>query len=122
MSCADKNGRVVGGAEVAAALPPKPLYTKPCNGCGQCCMAELCEIAEMMFPSSLAPCPALIIRDGMARCGVVLLEVESGLEPLVAKALGIGCGCSMPDSYTTEEDVEAFDRVASEMIYGAHVP
>jgi len=105
-------------AAACSALPSKPLYTKPCNGCGLCCMSQLCPIGEMMFPGVEAPCPALVFEPGQARCGVVMAEAAAGMEPLAAQSLGIGCGCSMPESYITDEEIDAFDRRAREMVFG----
>ena len=93
-------------------LPPKPAYTHPCNNCGVCCTLSLCEIGKMAYPSGSAPCPSLVVRDGRALCGFVLMEKAVGATPLIANALGIGCGCSMPDEETTEEQIEKFDRAS----------
>jgi hypothetical protein len=97
-------------------LPRKPLYTKPCNHCGLCCLSQLCPVGEEAFPGVSAPCPALVTTSGKAVCGLVVAETLGKLEPLIAKGLGIGCGCSMPDSYTTDDQIEAFDKRAREMV------
>ena len=56
-------------------MPDKPLYGDPCNGCGLCCMAQLCPVATIALklrPSEL-PCPALIGGpDDTWRCGVMV--------------------------------------------------
>lgn len=39
------------------------------------------------------PCPLMAFHDGRFRCGLVETEKAAGMEPLIAKALGIGSGC-----------------------------
>lgn len=80
-------------------------------------MLQICPIGEMTFPGQQAPCPALMMEDGKARCGIVMMEAAAGMEPLAAKSLGIGCGCSMPDEETTEEEIAAFDLRSRAMVY-----
>jgi hypothetical protein len=80
-----------------APLPPKPRFRTPCNGCGLCCHIELCEVGLAAFPSAQAPCPAMVFTAGRVWCGFVLAEEYSGLDKLIARGLGIGKGCSMPD-------------------------
>lgn len=80
------------------ALPNKPAYGKPCNGCGMCCATEICPAGRMIFPADTpTPCPALRWDGEKTRCGLVLTEERFGMEPLLRKALGIGEGCSMED-------------------------
>lgn len=69
------------------SLPPKPPYTHPCNHCGLCCTKALCEVGNMAFPGAAAPCPALLVRDGKALCGFVLMEKSAGAPSLVADSL-----------------------------------
>lgn len=97
---------------------PKPPYTHPRNYCGLCCQTELCPAGEKAFPDAAVPCPALVTIDGKALCGLVLVETAARLEPIIAKTLGVGCGCSMPDACTTDEQIEAFDRQSYEAIWG----
>ena len=88
----------------------KPKYTEPCNHCGLCCATEICAVGKMIVNSHVKPpCPLLLRNDNVFRCPLVITEIESGLKPVVARALGIGCGCSMPDDDTTEEEIDAFD-------------
>lgn len=101
-------------AAAVAGLPGKPLYTNPCNGCGLCCLLELCHIGEAMFPGVEPPCPALVIRPGQARCGAVIVEEAAGMEPVISRTLGIGRGCSMPDATTSLEEIESFNRRAQQ--------
>lgn len=72
----------------------------------------------MAFPYAEAPCPALKVRDNKALCGMVLAEIEYGMEPMVQQVLGIGCGCSMPDKATTEAEVKEFDKVSFIKMFG----
>lgn len=79
--------------------PKKPQHAAPCNGCGKCCQAELCHVAEMALGrSAQAPCPLLEFHDGRYWCALVRTEAKVGMEPLIAQALGIGIGCYM-DGY-----------------------
>lgn len=100
------------------SLPPKPSFTAPCNHCGVCCQGQLCELGEMAFPRASAPCPGLDVREDAALCSLVVTEAVAGMEPMLAKSLGIGCGCSMPDADTTDAQVDTFDRVSFVKIYG----
>ncbi len=99
-------------------LPTKPRYSEPCNNCGLCCTLSLCVIGDKAYPGRSAPCPALVVLDGRAKCGIVMMEERAGLEPIVRKSLGIGCGCSMEDEDTTEEQAFAFDSISREMVFG----
>lgn len=62
-----------------------------------------------MFGEIPAPCPALTERDGKLLCGMVLMEAACPVDKIVAKTLGIGCGCSMPDEDTNPVDIARFD-------------
>lgn len=54
------------------AAPPKPPHGSPCNGCGQCCEAELCPLAAALYRRWEGPCPALTpVADGPKVCGLV---------------------------------------------------
>lgn len=104
-------------------LPDKPRYSQPCNNCGQCCDREICPVGELAFPGAHAPCPGLLILTGgnAALCGIVQTEKAFGLPPTFANKLGIGCGCSMWDADTTEEQAAEFNRVSLLKIYGKEV-
>jgi Fe-S-cluster containining protein len=99
-------------------LPAKPKYTEPCNHCGQCCAQALCSVAELAFPGEQAPCRALSITDGKAMCSLVVAEELTGLDKLISRALGIGCGCSMQDDDITEAQVQAFDLASHLKVFG----
>lgn len=49
-------------------LQKKPPHGAPCNGCGLCCKAVLCPLAQMVFKHEQGPCPALTSEN---RCGMV---------------------------------------------------
>lgn len=101
------------------ALLPKPRYSEPCNHCGLCCRLSLCHVGELAFPKHKSgPCPALMEAADGSLCGLVLMEKESGAEPMIRKQLGIGCGCSMEDDDTTEEQAAAFDARSRARVYG----
>jgi hypothetical protein len=78
----------------------------------------LCELAQLAFPGASAPCPGLDVREDIALRSLGITEAAAGMEPVLAKSLGVGCGCSMPDADTTDAQVEEFDRVSFIKIYG----
>lgn len=86
---------------MTTTLPPKPAYGLPCNGCGLCCTLSLCRAGAIAFPKAKAPCPALSYAVDGTRTyfGLVAAERRAGIEPLIAKVLGIGWGCSMADDF-----------------------
>jgi hypothetical protein len=100
----------------------KAKYTEPCTHCGYYCRSSLCPAGEEAFPGEEAPCPGIFIKDGLTFCGLVLIEtiaVEAGaIKPVVAKLLGVGCGCSCPDYDTTAWEVKRFDELARAQITG----
>lgn len=99
-------------------FPFKPPFASPCNHCGRCCAEQLCELGQLAFPGASAPCPGLDVREDVALCSLVITEAAAGMEPMLAKSLGIGCGCSMADANTTDTEIEEFDRVSFIKIYG----
>ncbi len=44
-----------------------------------------------------SPCPAIVKRKGLYRCGLVLIEAAFPVEKKLAEALGIGRGCCADD-------------------------
>lgn len=102
----------------AYALPEKPPYAQPCNHCGICCTLSLCHIGQQAFPNRSAPCPALVVSKGQAKCGLVIMEDHVGLEPVIRKSIGIGCGCSMRDDNTTDAQVAEFDAHSMTVAFG----
>lgn len=98
---------------------PKPRYADPCNRCGICCHLEICPAGDLAFPGASAPCPG-ILKDGDGfLCGLVVAEDRTG-ETILREMLGIGCGCSMPDEDTTEEEMEDFDNRSRIQVCGAN--
>ena len=97
----------------------KSKYTEPCNRCGACCASSLCPAAEIAFEGEEAPCRALLFDtdSGEAACGLVALEVVMGIDPIVRKSLGIGCGCSCPDENTTDAEIQAFDSYCYQKMF-----
>lgn len=79
--------------------PPKPREGSPCNGCGLCCSIERCEAAIMAIGEGPTPCPLLKFARGRFWCSLVWEEQARGMEPLIARALGIGNGCLVDDAY-----------------------
>ncbi len=73
--------------------PDKPADGEPCNGCGLCCAAELCQAGEMAFGDVPAPCPGMSFREGRFWCKLVETERAAGMEPIIENSLGIGAGC-----------------------------
>lgn len=82
--------------------PEKPPFGAPCNGCGVCCIAELCQIGSAAFGDIPGPCPALQFHHGRFWCGLVLAEYEGRRQgiielPLLEHTLAIGRGCDAED-------------------------
>ncbi len=40
---------------------------------------------------------------------------------MIAQGLGIGCGCSMQDADTTEQEFNAFEKKSHEQVFGKQV-
>lgn len=72
----------------------------------------------MAFPGMEAPCPALVVEDGKVLCSIVKAEESAGMEPMIRRSLGIGCGCSMPDEDTTDVEVQRFEEASFIKIHG----
>lgn len=53
-----------------ATLPEKPPYGSPCNGCGQCCIAQQCPISTALFGEQEI-CPALEYYGQALGCGLI---------------------------------------------------
>ena len=75
-----------------AVAPPPPDHGQPCNGCGVCCIQSVCQVG-VIAGAGEAPCGFLLFHDGRFWCGIVEMERRTGIEPMVATALGIGRGC-----------------------------
>lgn len=79
--------------------PEKPLYLSPCNGCGQCCLAEQCRVSVIVF-GERDLCPALVDAGERYACGLIV-HPEKYYQPghevegvqRVGEILGIGQHC-----------------------------
>jgi hypothetical protein len=82
----------------------KPPHGAPCNGCGQCCQAELCPLGAVVFGTWDGPCPALMADGDGYLCNMVVSPqtyapvraFTIGVAALRAAALvliGSGIGC-----------------------------
>jgi hypothetical protein len=69
-----------------------PTRGAPCNGCGECCRAEICPAGEAVYGPG-KDCPGLLQVGKVHLCKLILAEQQSGLEPHLARALNIGGGC-----------------------------
>jgi hypothetical protein len=86
---------------VAAALrqpvAPPPAYGAPCNGCGLCCIEEVCEIGQVLGLEGSGACRGLRFEDGRYWCGPVREPESFGLTAEgaegIALLLGIDAGC-----------------------------
>lgn len=55
----------------AAMLARKPAHGSPCNRCGLCCVATLCDLGNQVFRKTAGPCPALAFDGDQACCRLV---------------------------------------------------
>jgi hypothetical protein len=77
-----------------AMLERKPRHGDPCNRCGLCCYAALCDVARLIHGDIAGPCPELQWDAGGSRCG--LIERSTGEAREDAKLLiNSGNGCDM---------------------------
>jgi hypothetical protein len=101
-----------------ATAPEKPDLGKPCNGCGFCCAAEVCELGRRLLETKEAPCPALEFDGGRFWCELVRnpayhLDMKPGeaaecVSRVMTLMLGIGKGCDSGDGdfFAVTEDIE----------------
>lgn len=82
--------------------PEKPAEGAPCNGCGLCCAAEPCLIAQDFLGATEGPCPAMVFAESRFWCGLVVKpsdyldvpEFANGvIGDRIGNALGVGKGC-----------------------------
>lgn len=116
----------------------KPVFGQPCNGCGICCIAKVCELGVTLGDEQ--NCKALVrSTDGGFHCGMVAdpyrymdeadLSVwrdidgldggakgELALKALHAEALGAGRGCDSDDTAVAECLAEARDNEQLELV------
>lgn len=48
----------------------KPRHGQPCNGCGGCCAAQRCPLAQIVFGPG-GRCPALEVQLPAFTCGLI---------------------------------------------------
>jgi hypothetical protein len=113
----------------------KPTMGQPCNGCGACCIAEVCDLGLELGDS--VNCKALIhSTEGSFHCGMVAdpyrfmseadlvtwkaiddigqgHQGEDGLKKLHAELLGAGRGCDSEDEAMQEyvEEARAYETL-----------
>ena len=62
----------------------KPPHGQPCNGCGWCCQAELCPLAQAIFGEPVVrACPALEQDGERYVCGLVAYPTAYELREFV---------------------------------------
>lgn len=93
----------------ATTAPQKPAYGDPCNGCGFCCLAEPCVLAEEFIGAKEGACPALEWDQGRYWCGLLRnahkhipgLEekpwVDEKIRNLILQTRAFGVGCDSSD-------------------------
>lgn len=95
-------------AALRQPIAPTPPLGEPCNGCGLCCIEEVCGIGQMLGLDGSGPCRGLRFEDGRYWCGPVRSPEAFGLSEEAAVGigmlLGVGEGCCA--------DIEEFERAA----------
>lgn len=82
--------------------PEKPKFGATCNGCGVCCMVQLCPLATVHLPpQATAPCPMLHFHDGRFWCGL-FEATEADWQFVIGALIGVEMGCesTMPTGET----------------------
>ncbi len=101
-------------SDFAILTPRKPKFWEPCNGCGNCCHAQVCPTGvQFLDIEHDQPCPAVRWDGTKYRCGLITdpvavlgLPLFAGREEHLNKHLsaifeiliGSGQGCGMDDS------------------------
>jgi hypothetical protein len=78
------------------AAPVKPALGAPCNGCGVCCLVELCPLGIVRYQRRRGPCPALRWLNDERRyaCGMLLDVAHNPLVRWwVGRSIAAGRGC-----------------------------
>jgi hypothetical protein len=93
---------------------PKPAARAPCSGCGYCCTAQPCALANEYLNCHQGPCVALEWEGGRSFCGLVRSPgqylvnkdippaLAGPLQAHLASALGLGVGCDADDDSESE--------------------
>ncbi len=120
-------------------LKNKPAHGQPCNNCGLCCRAILCDLAQHVFKRNAAlhhagfpnqnpmgPCPAIEHKDGKQLCGLMTNpakykpEITEAEAPAYSEAtrylLAAGTGCTArfngePADRAFYSQLEEWDRM-----------
>jgi len=106
-----------------AMLERKPRHGDPCNRCGLCCYASLCDVAYTIHGTRTGPCPELQWDADGSRCG--LIERSTGEAREDAKLLiNSGNGCDMllrgeQRNHRYTEQRNTFDRKNRERLDAA---
>lgn len=97
----------------SGTLDKKPPHGQPCNRCGLCCVATLCDLASHVFRGQKlpvgghvrGPCPALLYDgEGLSVCGLVADPMRFAMRVTLAHGtkaasdaakflIGSGTGC-----------------------------
>jgi hypothetical protein len=104
-------------------LERKPKHGAPCNRCGLCCRATLCQLAQCIFarPAYPGPCPALRKQGDNYHCDIVAnprAYSEGPADKLRDAAriiIGAGAGCEArfngePADRAFYRKIEQWDR------------
>ena len=75
--------------------PSKPHINTPCNGCGICCLAELCPYGMLRFLRIKGPCPALEWEAEHTRyaCGFLKHAKNQVSIWWIKRSIAAGKGC-----------------------------
>ena len=73
----------------------QPARGEPCNGCGVCCLTEVCGIGVEVLGKVAAPCPLLSTHHGRLWCRVIeeAERVNVAFGSHMKWRLGVGMGC-----------------------------
>ncbi len=88
----------------------KPLYGKPCNGCGMCCDIP-CPAITVLHPGEHIaglPCPRLRLDDKRYNCGLLMEESDQLRKEFISLGTGQNWGC---DHVRSEADWERRKRL-----------
>jgi hypothetical protein len=100
----------------AGILARKPAHGAPCNRCGLCCIATLCDIGRTLFRQERGPCPALQWDGEESRCGILAEpNLPKPLADAAALLLYAGRGCDArfngePKNETFNATERAYER------------
>lgn len=106
-----------------AMLEKKPRHGDPCNRCGLCCTASLCDLAKAIHGERQGPCPELQWDADGSRCGLV--DRTTGLvQEDVRLLINSGAGCDMvlrneQRNHRYTEQRNTFDRKNRERLDAA---